>query len=132
MDNLSPRALPLLARSATEKVDCKSEPLYVLVTIAETLIYRDVLAVSRTQYADKSDLGFVALLGNNQLIAVSRYDEPHPKVLATPPSDTVVSWTLVSPAHTLSRSVEVLLGIGQTINVVDADDSEDRMLQNGE
>ena len=113
-------------------MDCKSEPLYVLVTIAETLIYRDVLAVSRTQYADKSDLGFVALLGNNQLIAVSRYDEPHPKVLATPPSDTVVSWTLVSPAHTLSRSVEVLLGIGQTINVVDADDSEDRMLQNGE
>lgn len=33
--------------------------------------------------------------------------------------------------YTLSRSVEVLLGIGQTINVVDTSDSEDRMLQNG-
>ena len=62
---------------------------------------------------------------------MSRYDEPRPKVLATPPSDEVVAWTIVSPAHTLSRSVEVLLAIGKTINVVDADDSEDRMLQNG-
>ena len=75
--------------------------------------------------------GFVALLGNNQLIAVSRYDEPRPKLLATPPSDEVKSWTIIPPVHTLSRSVEVLLAIGQTINVVDAFDSEDRVLQNG-
>lgn len=75
--------------------------------------------------------GFVALLGNNELIAVTRYDEPRPKLLATPPSDPVVSWTLIPPAYTPSRSVEVLLAIGQTINVVDATDSEDRMLQNG-
>ena len=64
-------------------------------------------------------------------MSVSSYEEPRPKVLATPPSDEVVSWTVISPAHTLSRSVEVLLAIGQTINVVDSDDSEDRMLQNG-
>lgn len=75
--------------------------------------------------------GFVALLGNNELIAVGRYDEPRPRLLATPPSDGVRSWAIIPPAYTLSRSVEVLLAIGQTINVVDATDSEDRMLQNG-
>ena len=75
--------------------------------------------------------GFVALLGNNQLVAIARYEDPRPKILATPPSDEVIAWTVISPSHTLSRSPEVLLAIGQTINVVDADDSEDRMLQNG-
>lgn len=75
--------------------------------------------------------GLVALLGDNQLISVARYDEPRPRLLATPPSDEVLSWTIIPPAYTLSRSVEVLLAIGQTINVVDASDSEDRMLQNG-
>lgn len=75
--------------------------------------------------------GFVALLGNNQLISVTNYDEPRPKLLATPPSDEVVSWAVISPSYTLSKSVEALLAIGQTINVVDASDSEDRLLQNG-
>ncbi|KAI9671303.1 MAG: hypothetical protein M1831_004212 [Alyxoria varia] len=75
--------------------------------------------------------GFVALLGNNRLIAVGRYDEPRPKLLATPPSDAVVSWAIIPPAYSLSGSVEALLAIGQTINVVDADTCEDRMLQNG-
>ncbi|PMD39185.1 vacuolar protein-like protein sorting vps16 [Hyaloscypha variabilis F] len=75
--------------------------------------------------------GFVALLSNNNLISVSRYDEPRPKLLATPPEGDVHSWTLIPPAYTLSRSVEVLLSIGQTIYVVDASESEDRMLDIG-
>lgn len=75
--------------------------------------------------------GFVARLGNNQLVSVTSYDEPRPRLLATPPSDNVVSWAVIPPAYTLSRTVEVLLAIGQTINVVDATESEDRMLQNG-
>lgn len=75
--------------------------------------------------------GFVALLGNNQLVSVARYDEPRPKLLATPPSEPIISWTLISPAYSLSRSVEVLLAIGETIYVVDASESEDRMLQKG-
>lgn len=75
--------------------------------------------------------GFVVLLGNNQLISVANYDEPRPKLLAAPPSNPVASWTIIPPAYTLSRSVEVLLAIGETINVVDSTDSEDRMLQNG-
>lgn len=41
------------------------------------------------------------------------------------------SWTLISPTYTLSRSVEVLLSIGQTIHVADALESEDRMLDIG-
>ncbi|KFY51994.1 hypothetical protein V496_08707 [Pseudogymnoascus sp. VKM F-4515 (FW-2607)] len=75
--------------------------------------------------------GFVALLSNNHLISVSRYEEPRPKLLAVPPDGVVHSWTLVPPAYTLSRSVEVLLAIGETIYVVDATESEDRMLDIG-
>lgn len=75
--------------------------------------------------------GFVAILSNNHLIAVSHYSEPRPKLLATPPEDQVHSWALIPPAYTLSRSVEVLLAIGQSIYVVDATEAEDRILQNG-
>lgn len=75
--------------------------------------------------------GFVALLSNNNLISVTQYDEPRPRLLATPPEGEVHSWTLIPPAYTLSRSVEVLLSIGQTIHVVDASESEDRLLDIG-
>ncbi|KAI1935115.1 Vacuolar protein sorting-associated protein 16 [Ophidiomyces ophidiicola] len=75
--------------------------------------------------------GFVALLQNNQLISVARYDEPRPKILASPPEGQIHSWSLIPPSYTLSRSVEVLLSINQTIYVVDATDAEDRVLQNG-
>ncbi|KAI9878615.1 MAG: hypothetical protein M1830_000382 [Pleopsidium flavum] len=75
--------------------------------------------------------GFVAILSNNRLISVSSYNEPRPKLLAVPPEDRVHSWTLIPPAYTLSRSVEVLLALGQSIYVVDTSESEDRMLQNG-
>ncbi|KAK2754493.1 hypothetical protein FQN54_006894 [Arachnomyces sp. PD_36] len=75
--------------------------------------------------------GFVALLSNNHLISVSRYDEPRPKLLASPPEGQVSSWSLIPPAYTLSRSVEVLLAIDETIYVIDSTEAEDRMLQNG-
>lgn len=75
--------------------------------------------------------GFVAILSNNHLIAVSHYVEPRPKLLAIPPEDIIYSWTVIPPAYTLSRSVEVLLAIGQTLFVVDATDAEDRVLPNG-
>ncbi|OCK81859.1 vacuolar protein sorting-associated protein 16 [Lepidopterella palustris CBS 459.81] len=70
--------------------------------------------------------GFVALLGNNHLISVSRYDEPRPKLLAIPPTEPVVSWSIIPPAYSLSRSVEAILAIGKTLYVVDATDAEDR------
>ncbi|KAI9787079.1 MAG: hypothetical protein M1835_002860 [Candelina submexicana] len=75
--------------------------------------------------------GFVALLSNNHLISVSRYDDPRPKLLAVPPTEHVHSWTVIPPAFTLSRSVEVVLAIGETIHVVDATESEDREPPNG-
>lgn len=75
--------------------------------------------------------GFVAICANNALIAVSSYDEPKPKLLASIPEGDIHSWTIISPAHTLSRSVEVLLAIDSTIYVVDATEAEDRGLSDG-
>ncbi|KAI4243599.1 MAG: hypothetical protein L6R40_003423 [Gallowayella cf. fulva] len=75
--------------------------------------------------------GFVAILSNNHLVAVTHYTEPRPKLLAIPPEGEFHSWTVIPPAHTLSRSVEVLLAVGQTIYVVDSSDTEDRVLPNG-
>ncbi|EAW13214.1 tethering complex subunit VPS16 [Aspergillus clavatus NRRL 1] len=75
--------------------------------------------------------GFVALLANNQLIAVSNYDEPRPKLLARCPEGEVSSWSLIPPPYTLSRSVEVLLAVDKTIYLIDATDAEDKVLQNG-
>lgn len=75
--------------------------------------------------------GFIALLSNHHLVAVSNYNEPRPKLLALPPSGIVHSWAVIPPAHTLSRSVEVLLAIGHTIYVIDSNEAEDRVLPNG-
>ncbi|KAK1768582.1 putative vacuolar protein sorting-associated protein 16 [Phialemonium atrogriseum] len=77
------------------------------------------------------DTGLVALLSNNTLISVSSYEEPRPKLLASPPEGDVHSWSLIPPNYTLSRSVEVLLSIGQTVYVVDATECEDRFLDIG-
>jgi WD40 repeat protein len=94
-----------------------------------------ILYVSIISNSNKSirfySTGFVALLSNNHLISVPRYEEPRPKLLATPPEGEVHSWTLIPPAYTLSRSVEVLMSVGQTIYVVDATESEDRLLDIG-
>ncbi|CAG9993459.1 unnamed protein product [Clonostachys byssicola] len=75
--------------------------------------------------------GMVALLGNNTLVAVSTYKEPRPKLLATPPEGEIHSWAIISPDHTLSRSVEVLLSIEKTVYVVDATECDDRFLDIG-
>lgn len=77
------------------------------------------------------DTGMVALLSNNALVSVTSYDEPRPKLLAQPPEGKVHSWAVVPPSATLSRSVEVLLSIGQTIYVSDATECEDRFLDIG-
>ncbi|KAI0539836.1 vacuolar protein sorting-associated protein [Xylaria digitata] len=77
------------------------------------------------------DHGMVALLTNNALVSVSSYDEPRPKLLATPPEGEIHSWTIISPRFTLSRSVEVLLSIGKTVYAIDAADCEDRFLDIG-
>jgi hypothetical protein len=73
----------------------------------------------------------VALLGNNSLVTVSSYSEPRPKALAQTPEGEIHAWSIVSPNHTLSRSVEVLLSVEKTVYVVDATDCEDRFLDIG-
>lgn len=75
--------------------------------------------------------GFVALLGNNSLVAITRYDEPRPQLLASAPSGEVVAWSIIPPEHTSSRSVEVLLAIDKTVYVIDAAECEDRGLEAG-
>jgi vacuolar protein sorting-associated protein 16 len=70
-------------------------------------------------------------LSNNAVIAVSSFDDPRPKLLAAAPEGDVHSWSLIPPAYTLSRSVEVLLAIDKTILVVDASETEDRGLSDG-
>ncbi|KXT17378.1 hypothetical protein AC579_3876 [Pseudocercospora musae] len=75
--------------------------------------------------------GFVALLGNNSVVAVTRYDEPRPQLLASARSGEVISWTVIPPEYTSSRSVEVLLAIHETVYVLDAVECEDRGLQAG-
>lgn len=75
--------------------------------------------------------GFAALLGDNTVVIVTNYDEPRPHVLAAPPSGEVVSWAVIPPEHTSSRSVEVILAIDKTIYVTDAVECEDRGLEAG-
>ncbi|OGE58308.1 hypothetical protein PENARI_c001G02310 [Penicillium arizonense] len=75
--------------------------------------------------------GLVALLSNNQLIAVSKYEEPRPRLLAPCPEGEVSSWALIPPAQTLSRSVEVLLAVDKTVYSVDSTEAEDKILQDG-
>ncbi|KAK5103934.1 Vacuolar protein sorting-associated protein 16 [Lithohypha guttulata] len=75
--------------------------------------------------------GFVALLKNNALVAVSSFDEPRPRALAAVPEGEVHAWSLIPPAYTMSRSVEVLLAMQQTIFVVDVSETEDRGLTDG-
>lgn len=75
--------------------------------------------------------GFVALLSNNALIAVNSFEEPRPKLLAQAPEGEIHAWSLIPPAHTLSRSVEVLVAVEKTIFVVDATEAEDRGLSDG-
>jgi hypothetical protein len=75
--------------------------------------------------------GLVALLGNNHLISVASYTEPRPKLLAIPPTEPVISWSIIPPAYSLSRSIEVILAIGKTLYVVDATEAEDRNFDAG-
>ena len=75
--------------------------------------------------------GFVALLGNHRLVAVTNYDEPRPQLLAAAPEGQVISWTVIPPEHTSSRCVEVLLAMEKTVYVVDAAECEDRALEAG-
>ncbi|OCK77108.1 hypothetical protein K432DRAFT_395881, partial [Lepidopterella palustris CBS 459.81] len=74
---------------------------------------------------------FVALLGSNHLVVVNSYAELRLKLLASPPNETVYSWTLIPRTDSLSRSMEVLLAINSTIYIFDGTDFDNRGLGAG-
>lgn len=72
------------------------------------------------------------MTGKYQLVSVTNFDEPQPKLMAEinleePPH----SWTVVPPQFTLSRHVEVLIATGSTILVVDSKEATDQHLTQG-
>ncbi|KAK9459853.1 Vps16, N-terminal region-domain-containing protein [Lipomyces oligophaga] len=78
------------------------------------------------------DEGFVARLNNSKLVFVSRYDEPRPRILAEISSNPDLhGWTVASPRLTQSRHVEVIIGVSNTVCVVDSIESQDKQLQEG-
>ncbi|KAI9312452.1 Vps16, C-terminal region-domain-containing protein [Dichotomocladium elegans] len=67
-----------------------------------------------------------------QLIAVTDFYEPRPKVMSdTGLTDEPHSWAVIPPQYTLSRHVEVLIATGSTILVVDSKETSDQRLQQG-
>ncbi|KAI8923450.1 Vps16, N-terminal region-domain-containing protein [Entophlyctis helioformis] len=78
------------------------------------------------------DNGVVVLTANFKLIVVADFDEPRPKVLADPGiSQAPHSWAIIPPSMSLSKHVEVLLAVANTIIVVDAKNAQDQLLQQG-
>ncbi|KAI9491794.1 Vps16, C-terminal region-domain-containing protein [Zychaea mexicana] len=67
-----------------------------------------------------------------QLVSVTNFYEPRPKLMAETGLDTEPhSWTVIPPQYTLSRHVEVLIATGSTILVVDSKETVDQRLQQG-
>ncbi|KAK9453805.1 Vps16, N-terminal region-domain-containing protein [Dipodascopsis uninucleata] len=79
------------------------------------------------------NVGFVARLRNNKFILISRYDEPRPRLMADILSiaTEVHGWTIIPPTLSLSRHAEVVVGVDNTVNLIDYVESQDKFLQEG-
>ncbi|KAL2918872.1 Vacuolar protein sorting-associated protein 16 [Polyrhizophydium stewartii] len=78
------------------------------------------------------DNSVVVLTNALKLIAVANIDEPRPVALADPQlTQQPHSWAVVPPSQSLSKHVEVLLAVGNTIVVVDTKNAQDQLLQQG-
>ncbi|KAJ3299233.1 hypothetical protein HK104_009629 [Borealophlyctis nickersoniae] len=76
--------------------------------------------------------GLVALTANFKLVAVTDWEEPRPNVIADKAlSQAPHCWTIIPPQFTLSRHLEILLGVNNTILVADATSVQDQLLQQG-
>ncbi|KAK5666866.1 Vacuolar protein sorting-associated protein 16 [Batrachochytrium dendrobatidis] len=74
----------------------------------------------------------VILTTNLKLILVANLDEPRPILLANPGLvQPPHSWSFISATYSLSKHVEILLAVNNTIVVVDAKNAQDQMLQQG-
>ncbi|KAJ2611801.1 Vacuolar protein [Coemansia sp. RSA 1365] len=78
------------------------------------------------------DQGFVAMTSDFRLIYIADTNEPKPRMLADPGiNEPPHCWAVVPPQVTLSRHVEVLMAVGQTILAVDAASMQDQLLEQG-
>ncbi|KAJ2803700.1 Vacuolar protein sorting-associated protein 16 [Coemansia guatemalensis] len=78
------------------------------------------------------DQGLVAMTSEFRLIYIADINEPKPRMLANPGiSEPPHCWAVVPPQVTLSRHVEVLMAVGQTILAVDAAGMQDQLLEQG-
>ncbi|KAI8591791.1 Vps16, N-terminal region-domain-containing protein [Geranomyces variabilis] len=76
--------------------------------------------------------GLVALTGNFKLIAITNLEEPRPQLLADAGLKHIPSsWDVVSPKHTLSRHLEVILAVDANVLVVDAVMKQEQSLNQG-
>ncbi|KAI8644677.1 Vps16, C-terminal region-domain-containing protein [Parasitella parasitica] len=72
------------------------------------------------------------MTGKYQLISLTKFEEPQPRMMAELKLDEPFhSWTVVPPQFTLSRHVEVLIATGSTILVVDSKEVTDQHLNQG-
>ncbi|KAI7898789.1 Vps16, C-terminal region-domain-containing protein [Cokeromyces recurvatus] len=72
------------------------------------------------------------MTGKYQLISVTNFEEPQPKLMAEIKlEEPLHSWTVIPPQFTLSRHVEVLMATGSTILVVDSSEVIDQHLNQG-
>ncbi|KAH9267559.1 hypothetical protein BASA84_000611 [Batrachochytrium salamandrivorans] len=78
------------------------------------------------------DNSVVVLTTNLRLILVANLNEPRPVLLANPGLvQPPHSWTFISASQSLSKHVEILLSVNNTVIVVDAKNAQDQMLQQG-
>jgi hypothetical protein len=77
--------------------------------------------------------GFVARLANDRFVSITRYDEPHSRLLTDNPEipqHGILCWHIIAPQPDAGRSLEVLVGTSRALIVLNPD-IQQRELENG-
>ncbi|RKP25059.1 vacuolar protein sorting protein vps16 [Syncephalis pseudoplumigaleata] len=76
--------------------------------------------------------GLVALLSNYQFVAITRFTDARARRLANPElTSPPFDWVVVPPALSMSRDVELYVAVGQTIFLVNQEEVQDQLLNDG-
>ncbi|KKY21138.1 putative vacuolar protein sorting vps16 [Phaeomoniella chlamydospora] len=106
-------------------------------------LYRDESKILRYRAGSSAKSGIDIYSCSGQLISRLNWDQGSIKgigwsedekllvITEDVPEGQVHSWSIIPPAYTLSRSVEVLVALEKTIFVIDASEAEDRGLSDG-
>lgn len=73
------------------------------------------------------DSGVVAITTNFKIISITSFADPRPTALDVTLTEIPHCWTVVPPENSLSRHVEVVLAVKETIIVVDFVQSQDQV-----